>query len=140
MKVIIDTNVFVATRDKTDTTYEKAIKLTEILRKQKTKFYTSSDIIGETLTVMSKKLGKTICKDWYEDFQKSDITEIFIDEFLHRETRKFFQRVKSKNISFIDCSSVVAMKANKIKTIFSFDAHFRNLGIKLVEDVLKNTN
>jgi len=43
--------------------------------------------------------------------------------------------VSSKNISFIDCSSAVAMKRNKIKTIFSFDKDFKKLGVNLAADV-----
>ena len=135
-KVFVDTNVFVAIRDTTDTTHKKAIKISEYLDKSKVKWYTSSDIIGETLTVLSKKLGKTICMDWYKDFKNSSIEEIFVDEKLHKGTRSFFKRVKSKNISFIDCSSVITMKRNNIKYIFSFDEDFRKLGVKLLEEVV----
>jgi len=135
-KVFVDTNVFVAIRDASDSTHKKAIKISEYLDKNKAKWCTSSDIIGETLTVLSKKLGKAICVDWYKDFKNSSIEEIFVDEKLHKETRGFYKRIKSKNISFIDCSSVISMKRNNIKYIFSFDEDFRKLGIKLVEDVV----
>ncbi len=135
-KVFVDTNVFVAIRDTVDTTHKKAIKISEYLDKNKAKWYTSSDIVGETLTVLSKKLGKAICVDWYKDFKNSSIEEIFIDENLHKEARSAFKQVKSKNTSFIDCSSVVAMKRNNIKYIFSFDEDFRKMGMKLIEDVV----
>jgi predicted nucleic acid-binding protein len=135
-KVFVDTNVFVAIRDTTDTTHTRAIKILEYLRNHKVKWCTSSDVIGETLTVMSKKLGKAICVDWYKDFRNSRIEEIFVDENLHKEARSAFKQVKSKNTSFIDCSSMVAMKRNNIKYIFSFDEDFKKLGIKLVEDVV----
>lgn len=135
-KIFVDTNVFVAIRDTADTTHKKAIKISKYLDKNKLKWCTSSDIIGETLTVLSKKLGKTICVDWYKDFKNSSIEEIFIDEKLHKETRSFFKRVKSKSTSFIDCSSIIAMKRNKIKYIFSFDEDFKKLGIKLLEEVV----
>jgi len=51
---------------------------------------------------------------------------------------KLYKRIKAKNISFIDCSSVVAMKRNRIKIIFSFDEDFRNLGVVPVSDIFKN--
>jgi len=135
-KVFVDTNVFVAIRDTTDTTHIRAIKISEYLHNHKVKWCTSSDIIGETLTVMSKKLGKAICVDWYKDFRNSRIEEIFVDEKLHKEARSAFKQIRSKNTSFIDCSSVVAMKRNKIKYIFSFDEDFRKMGMKLIEDVV----
>lgn len=134
-KVFVDTNVFVAIRDTNDSTHEKAVRLSQRLDDRGVKLFTSSDILGETLTVLSKKLGKAVCNDWYRDFQISDVSEIFIDKFLHKESRDLFRRIKSKNISFIDCSSAVAMRRHKIKTIFSFDKDFKKLGVKLVADV-----
>lgn len=132
-KVFVDTNVFVALRDTKDSTHHQAIRLSKKFNELGTKLFTSSDVLGETLTVLSKKLGKAVCNDWYKDFQKSGLAEIFIDKYLHQETREFFRRVKSKNISFIDCSSVVAMRRHKIKTIFSFDQDFKSLGVNLAK-------
>jgi len=123
-------------RDTTDTTHTRAIKISEYLHNHKVKWCTSSDVIGETLTVISKKLGKARCVDWYKDFRNSRIEEIFVNENLHKEARSAFKQVRSKNTSFIDCSSMVAMKRNKIKYIFSFDEDFKKLGIKLLEEVV----
>lgn len=133
-KVFVDTNIFVAIRDTRDSTHGRAVKIYEEFKAKKVKFFTSSDVISETLTVLAKKLGKLAAIDFLDNF--SVLTkEIFIDKYLHQGTREFFKRVKSKNISFIDCSSVVAMKRNKIKTIFSFDKDFKKLGVKLAADV-----
>ena len=134
-KVFVDTNVFVALSDERDSTHGKAISLKDKLKIKAVKLFTSSDVIGETLTVMSKKLGKKKAVDFFNKFKDYGIKEIFISEDIHKEARKFFAGVKSKNVSFIDCSSVVAMRRNKIKVAFTFDEDFRSLGIKLAEDV-----
>jgi predicted nucleic acid-binding protein len=136
-KVFVDTNVFVTIRDSTDSTHSRALKLSEFLDKSQVKWYTSSDVVGETLTVLSKKLGKKIAKDWYFDFKKSQIYEIFIDEKIHKETRDYFFKIRSKNTSFVDCSSVIAMKQNKIQITFSFDEDFRKMGVKLLGDIVE---
>jgi len=133
-KVFIDTNVFVAIKDGQDSTHNEANSLLDKLNSKKAKFYTSSDIIGETLTVISKKLGKPAATDFLSEIH-TYAKEIFIDRYLHKESRDLFRRVKSKNISFIDCSSVVAMRRNKIKIIFSFDRDFKKLGVNLAADV-----
>ena len=134
-KVFVDTNVYVAIRDETDSTHKKAIEFYELLRGAGCKFYTSSDIIAESLTVISKKLGKKIASEFLGEVENST-REIFVDEVTHKETRGFFKSVKSKNISFVDCSSVIAMKRNKIDVIFSFDEDFRKMGVSLVGDVI----
>lgn len=136
-KLFVDTNVFVALNDNTDTTHIRALELKEKIRSITDKLYTSSDVIGETLTVLSKKLGKVKVNEFYNNFSRLGIKEIFIDESIHTETRKFFAKVKSKNISFVDCSSVIAMKRNKIKYIFSFDEDFKKMGVELLGDAVK---
>ena len=131
-KIFVDTNVFVSIRDTSDSTHNKALGLFEKLEKDSSQLYTSSDVIAETLTVISRKLRKKVANDWFEDFQKSNLIEIFIDQDKHNEARKLFLQTRSKNVSFIDCSSIVAMKSAKISIAFTFDKHFKKLGVKLL--------
>lgn len=133
MKVFVDTNVFVALRDENDSTHKKAIKILDKLHREKALLYTSSDIIAESLTVLSRKLGGDHAAEFLREIKKGIPKEIFIDINLHSEARNLFTKVKPKNISFIDCSSVVAMKTNKIETIFTFDKHFKSLGVELLK-------
>jgi predicted nucleic acid-binding protein len=135
-KAFVDTSVFVSLADGADSNHEKAVFLSEIIAKNNINLYTSSDVIGESLTVISRKLGKIDTGNFYKTYFCGAIKEIFIDQYFHRETRNFFFRVKSKNISFVDCSSVIAMKRNKIDVIFSFDTDFKSMGVKLLGDVV----
>ena len=135
-KVFVDTNVYVALRNTKDTTHQKAIQILNYLIDKGVKIYTSSDVIGESLTVISKIMGKAEAKGFLSDVQTmSNI--IFVDEIAHKETQKYFFRVKSNKISFIDCSNVVIMKKYKIKYIFSFDEDFKKMGVELLGDAVK---
>ena len=134
--IFVDTSAFVSLWDDKDPNHIKAIRIQSKLKELKVNVYVSSDIIGETLTVISRKLGKENAIDFLEKIQESNVQEIFIDEFLHKETRKFFRKIKSKNISFIDCSSVIVMKRSKVDVIFSFDEDFRSMGVKLLGDII----
>ena len=129
-RVFIDTNIFVALRDKNDSNHKRAVQILERLIKADVIFFTSSDVIGETLTVISRKLGKTQAVKFLKEVEGM-AREIFVDENLHRISRNFFTEVRSKTISFVDCSNVVVMKNSKIKTIFSFDEDFKKMGVKL---------
>lgn len=129
-KVFIDTNIFVALRDKSDPTHQRAVKILTSFIDKDSHFYTSSDVIGETLTVLSRKLGKNQAKIFAKEIPDIAI-EIFIDDSLHKKARTLFSSIQSKNISFIDCSSVIAMKENNIPFAFTFDKHFKTLGVKL---------
>lgn len=131
-RVFIDTNVFVALRDKSDSTHDRAKLVLDRLTKSGTTFFTSSEVIGETLTVISRKLGKKHAVEFLLEVGDM-VKEIFVDENLHKISRSFFNEVKSKNVSFVDCSNVIVMKNNRIKAILSFDEDFKKLGVKLAE-------
>jgi len=131
-RVFIDTNIFVALRDTSDSTHNRAKLILKKLVKARVNFCTSSDVIAESLTVISRKLGKKHAIEFLKEI-KSMAKEIFVDEKLHVIARSFFKEVTSKNISFVDCSNVVVMKHHKINTIFSFDEDFRKMGAKLAE-------
>lgn len=131
LKVFIDTSAFVSLQDTNDPNRNKARNLALKLEELQATLYTSSDIIGETLTVISRKLGKKQASDFYKGYVKSGFREILIDIKLQQKSRIVFFKVKSKNISFIDCSSIVAMKNQNIETIFAFDQDFKKLGVSL---------
>jgi len=136
-KVFVDTNVFVALEDQNDSTHKKAVELSSLLNQnKKMKFYTSSEVIGETLTVISHKLGKEIARLFIKRYKNNKMIEFFFDESMYKDTKDLFLRNKSKNISFVDCSSVITMRRAKINVIFSFDDDFKKLGIKLLEEVV----
>lgn len=137
LKIFIDTNIFVALKDNRDPTHKKAVRLLDLLEKRQIILYTSSDVLGETLTVAARKLGKKIAKDFLNAYKKSSIHEIFINERLHEQAQLLFYKTDSKQVSFIDCSSVCAMKEEKISVIFTFDKHFKLLGVKLLTDILQ---
>lgn len=132
-KVFVDTNAFVALRDTKDSTHKRAKRILDKLIQRKAWLYTSSDIVGETLTVVSRKLGKSHAREFAREAEKM-AEEIFISQEMHDEARKLFFKITSKNISFIDCSSAIAMKQSKIDVVFTFDKHFKSLGVKLIED------
>lgn len=129
LKIFVDTSTFVSLQDISDPNHQKAKKLALKLQELDAHLYTSSDIIGEALTVISRKLGKQKAHEFYREYLKSGMEEIFIGIKLSEKTRKLFFKVKSKNISFIDCSNIIAMESAGIKSIFAFDQDFKKLGV-----------
>ena len=136
LKVFIDTNIFVALANKNDSTHARALKLLDFLEENRAILFTSSDVIGETLTVMARKLGKKEAIDFLAGYKISGIKEIFIDEEIQEDAQKLFLRVRSKLVSFIDCSCAIAMQQNKIPYAFTFDKQFKGLGVKLLEEMV----
>jgi len=137
-KIFIDTNVFVALEDEADSTHKRAIEISQYLLKQNNvKYYTSSEVISETLTVISRKLGKEVAKKFVKKHKNSHMIDIFFDENLYRKTVNTYLKLKQNSISFVDCSNVVIMRKYKIKYIFSFDEDFKKMGVELLGDAVK---
>ena len=136
-KIFIDTNVFVALEDENDSTHKRAIQLSEFLLKQHSvKFYTSSEVISETLTVISRKLGKEVAKKFIKKHKNSYMIDIFFDENLYRKTLNAYLKLKHNSVSFVDCSNTVIMRKYNIKYIFSFDEDFKKMGVELLSDAV----
>lgn len=132
IKVFVDTSAFVSLHDGNDPNHKKAFDLALRLDKKSAELFTSSDVVGESLTVISRKMGKVKAAEFINNFKTNGVREIFIDEELHEKTKKLFLTVKSKNISFIDCSNIVAMKKRGIKQIFAFDQDFRKMRVTML--------
>ncbi len=131
-RVFVDTSSFVALQDENDPNHQKALGLARKVLEQKIQLYTSSEVVGETLTVVSRKLGKKQAEIFFQDFPESGVIEIFFDSELHQKTIKLFLQIAAKNISFIDCSNVIIMQSLNIKQIFALDQDFKKLGATLL--------
>ena len=135
MKIFIDANVFVANTLPSDPLHQRARFLTEQIKQEKPEFFTSSDILKESLTIISQRGGKSAALMFFSQVQnkKSGINLIFIDEELHQKGLQLFQEITAKDVSAVDCTSFALMQKLDISTAFSFDRHFETAGFTLIK-------
>lgn len=128
--LFVDSSAFVSLYDEKDSLNSRAW---ELLKKipDEWSIYTSSEVISETLTVISQKLGKHKCAYFYDQVLYG-IEMIMIDINIFNEAIDLFKKIKSKNVSFVDCTSFVICKQHKIKTVFTFDQHFKKQELNLL--------
>lgn len=133
--VFVDTNVYVATADLADSLHQKALALSRELAFPRFKTVTSSNIVSESLTVISQKVNKAAAVKFLEDLEGSTTEIIFVDEEIYSQALELFPKIKSKNVSFVDATSFAVMKNRGIKAAFTFDRHFKTQGFKLLSEV-----
>jgi predicted nucleic acid-binding protein len=131
MKIFIDTSAFYAMFDIDDALHEKSIKLLNKIP-DTSQLFTSSEVIGETLTLLSMRIGKSRAVEIFKDIL-TNVETIMIDIEVFNNSLERFVSIKSKNISFVDCTSFVICKKLKIDFIFGFDKDFRKEGFKLFQ-------
>lgn len=120
--IFIDTSFYIAIALSTDSNHKKALAQ---LGKVEEDTVTSEDVIKETLTIISQRLGKTASQDFYTEIRAvSTIVPVTSEHYLAGLTQ-FLSSKTPKDISVIDCTSMAICTHLGIKKILTFDKHFR---------------
>ena len=120
--IFVDSNYFVALFNLQDSLYQKAIHIASVLDRKRINLAISNFIFLEVVTILSQRRGRTAGVEVGAYLQQSpDIKIIHIDEALQEDSWGIFQKTKEKDISFVDCSIVAAMKAEHILHLLTFD-------------------
>lgn len=130
--IFVDTSAIFALYNTGDIHHARAVKYSEILKNEEIVQVTSNIIISETLTLISMRVGKETAVGFGKALERSNYRHEFINEFLHQKAWRLFQKIKSKNVSFFDCTSFAVMEALGIKKAFTFDREFRTYGFDIV--------
>ena len=132
IKVFIDANFFVSLLKEDDVNHQKANSILLAYEKKATVFFTSFYIVDETATVLSMRVSKKRASEFLQDAEGLHFPVILpVTETLREETYQFFQTVKDKDISMIDCYSAMLMKEHGISTCLTFDKQFKKKGFQI---------
>lgn len=121
-RVFADANYFIALANEDDSLYPQALAVSQNLEKHAIQLYISNLVFLEVVTVLSQKRNREVAnKTGLYLLSDPHISHVYIDEQLHKESWDIFQNISQKNIGFIDCSIVAAMKTENISTLLTFD-------------------
>ena len=130
--LFIDSSALVALNDDHDSSHIEAIKILREISPLSVSRYISTNVILETITIVSQRLGKREAVKLLGELRSGNYTVVHPDEGLIREAEDIFQSVISKNVSYSDCVSFSVMRRYGIQWVFSFDLHFKKQGFKRV--------
>lgn len=119
---MVDSNYLVALFNPADSLHLSARQIASALN-QKTNILVISDLIFlEVVTVLSLRRGRTVAVAVGDYLRhQSNIEIVHIDESGHERAWSVFQTIQRKNVSFVDCSTVVILRDEKIRTLLTFD-------------------
>lgn len=121
-KVFIDSNFFIAFFNTADALHDKAIKIGEVLERERIILVISNFIFLEVVTVLSQRVNKfTAMKVGKYFLESPEIELIHVDETLQNQSWIIFSAAEEKNISFVDCSTIATMKAESLSKLLTFD-------------------
>jgi len=135
MRIFLDTSSLVAYYSIDDRYHEDAVEVMEKIRRgeiPQPRFCIADCIYDETVTLIECVLGNhELALRLGEALQASPLTTIIqVDRGLFRESWEFFKQ--NEGYSFTDCTSFQAMKRHGIDCAFTFDGHFRKVGVNTI--------
>lgn len=136
MIAFVDSSAFKAIYDSGDDHHAEARALMQKIQARDTdiaSFLTTDYVLDEaiTLTRFAHSHGKAV--ELADATQASRFVRlIYTDEELFSVGVKTFRQHSDKEWSFTDCVSFAAMKAEEVRTAFTFDAHFKQAGFDVI--------
>lgn len=130
--IYIDTGAFLARYLGQDQYHQQAIDFWDAIQKKRESCFTSNFVLDETFTLLGRRAGYTFAAERAQNIYASKLLTIL------RPTRndeiraiELFQKFAEHKVSFTDCISIVLMRNERIKRVFSFDTHFQWAGFKV---------
>lgn len=128
-QIFVDTSAWYAIYDKRDQRHDQASKF---LRETSDLLISSNLIFAETLSLMTKRLGKTLALNFGQRIRASaKVRLLHLDGALEERAWGYFERYHDKPWDFIDCSSFALMDSLELSRAFTFDAHFTQKGFQI---------
>ncbi len=126
MDIFFDSNYYIGLVNRQDSIYLKSLNLSHKLKDISYKPFISNLIFIEVVTVISQRVGREAAVTTGE-YLKSTSEIVRINYDLEQKTWELFKQVKQKDVSFVDCSTLVFLKDKKIEKLVTFDKHFTKL-------------
>ncbi len=131
MSVFVDTSAFVAIMDTDDENHLRASRIWERIVSGDEVLVTSNYVLVETLALVQHRLGMEAVTTFEEDMVPLLEVE-WIGEQAHHAGVTTMIGAGRRRLSLVDCTSFDMMRSLGIKSVFSFDRHFREQGFALL--------
>lgn len=135
-EIFVDTSAFYALVDSKEPLHRPA---QQFFRENQTALVTTNFIFAESLSLITKRLGKRIAVKFGGGLKNSRILRIAYLTAEHQERAwQIFCQQLDKDYDYIDCSCFVFMDGQRIKEAFTFDRHFQQRGYKMLPVNISN--
>jgi uncharacterized protein len=123
----IDTSFWVALRNVRDQRHREAVELFE--RYADSGLVTSNHVCGETWTFLRKRAGHGSAVSFLDQIGRSPRLRIVsVTQEQEAEALKWLRRQDEREYSFVDATSFVVMRSERISDSLAFDGDFAAAG------------
>ncbi len=130
MTIFVDASAAVSYFDVKDANHIKAIKISNEFGKNK--IITSNYVFAEIVTIVSQNAGKEVAID-AGNYIKDNFSVIKIPTEIENLSWEIFKKQTSKNVSFVDCTTIALYKDGAFDKVFTFDTDFKKNKVAVLE-------
>lgn len=132
-RLFCDTSFFYACLDPTDFNHGRAAQLTADAATSATSFFTSWDVVSETITLLRYRRGFRVALTFLEEV-KPNLNLVEYGPRVRTEAEQVFRlRGRSRRLSFCDAISFVVVSSLLGQMpCLAFDEDFRALGLTVI--------
>lgn len=127
MVIFIDTSAFVALMVTSDQFHQAARDFWQFLLQERATLVTNNYVMVETLALIQRRQGMKQAQ-FLQEHVFPLVACIWVTEAMHQMALDVFLRENRRDLSVVDCTSFVAMRARRLTQVFTFDAHFDEQG------------
>ncbi len=127
--LFVDTSAWYAAFDRKDAHHAQVEAALRQARASERRLVTSTDVLGETLTLIRARAGHALALRAGEAVWHSGAAEILdVDGAARLIAWEIFSRFSEHTLSFTDCTSAALMRTGGIDDVLTLDRHFTVLG------------
>jgi uncharacterized protein len=128
-RVFVDTGAWYAVQVTDDMHHAAAQATLQSLLDAGALLVTSNLVVGETYTLLRTAKGYHQAKRFLDALgQSRKMDRLFITEPLERKAYEILEQYSDHPFSFVDATSFVVMRQQRIQHAFAFDTHFATAG------------
>lgn len=132
MRIFVDTSAWLALNDRNDQYYKQAAIKISLVKQQKIELITSEYIFDESITLIRHRVSHRCSVIFGDSLLNSNMVEIVdVNAGCRLKAWEMFNKYEDKELSFTDCTSFVLMKTMRLHKAFTFDEHFRQVGVEI---------
>ncbi|MDH4196167.1 MAG: PIN domain-containing protein [Candidatus Aminicenantes bacterium] len=131
MKIFIDTSAYYALLDRDDDNQPAAKEAWLKIMKAENTLVTSNYVLVETFALLQNRLGVAAVRAFQDDVVSVLNIEFVVPE-VHRSSIAALLAAAKRNLSLVDCTSFEIIRSLGIRSVFAFDAHFRDAGFQTI--------
>jgi len=128
-KLFADTSGWCAVFDRRDQNHKRASEFFAALKGKPVRLITSDYIFDESVTLLRARAGHSSAVAFGEAILKGSVVMEEMDEATRTKAWGLFVKYKDQDFSFTDCTSFALMRNLKLQNAFTFDRHFRTMGL-----------